>query len=398
MLPLHSASGSISPLIIDFFTSEYAMIFDTQHDRDGTFSYKWEKYKGKDILPVWIADTEFECAPAILEALKSRVNHAALGYTLPAHYTPASDAIKHWCLQEYNWSIDSNWIVWTPGVVPAFNMACKAFCTPGDAVMVQTPNYPPLLAAAKINGLQQIAIPTVMVNNRYTLDFIELEKQAARADCKLFLLCNPMNPAGSVLSELEMQKITQICKQHNVVLCSDEIHCDLILDDKKHIPASSIDNIADNSLTLMAASKTFNVAGLGTSFAIIPNAKIRAKFIEAGMGIVPWVNVLGLVATEVAFTQCKDWQTAQLDYLRSNRDFLVKEINQIKGLSALTPQATYLLWVNALDLNVTDTQKWCEAKGVGPSPGKDFGDKDYFRINFGSSKAFLEQVVGRLKS
>lgn len=373
------------------------MSFENTPNRQSTYAFKWEKYKGKDILPVWVADTEFACPKPILDALQKRIEHGVLGYTLPAQYTPASDAIKSWCLAQYNWHIQHEWIVWTPGVVPAFNMACKAFCGPGDAVMVQTPNYPPLLAAPKINDMQQVLISTVLIDGRWTLDLAEFEQQAARPECKLFIMCNPMNPVGSVMSKGELDKIAKICNMHDVVLCSDEIHCDLILSDMQHTPASSIDAIADKSVTLMAASKTFNIAGLGTSFAIIPDPQVRAKFSKAGMGIVPWVNILGLVATETAFTLCDDWHKQELAYLKNNRDYLVDEINKIVGLQAQIPDATYLLWVDASGLGVKDTQAWCENKGVGPSPGRDFGQKDFFRINYGSSNTFLQQVVARLQ-
>lgn len=374
------------------------MNFDQTPNREGTYSFKWEKYKGKDILPCWVADTEFACAEPIAQAIAKRVDTSALGYTLPAHYEPANHAIKNWCLQEYNWQIELDWIVWTPGVVPAFNMACKAYCDEGDAVMVQTPNYPPLLAAPELNKLEKVCIPTIMQEGRWNIDLVELEKQAARPECKLFILCNPMNPVGSVLNQSELEKIADICKRNDVVLCSDEIHCDLILDDLQHVPAGSIDSISDCSVTLMAASKTFNVAGLGTSFAIIPDAKIRQRFVKSGMGIVPWANILGLVATEVAFTQCKEWHSSLLTYLKGNRDYLVDQINQIPGLSAATPQATFLLWVDASGLSVSNTQAWCETKGVGPSPGRDFDQKEFFRINFGCSRTYLEQIVKRLRS
>jgi cystathionine beta-lyase len=370
--------------------------FDNTPSRDGTFAYKWEKYKGQDILPTWIADTEFTCASPILEALHNRIKQGALGYTLPQHYTPAVDAVLNWCKKQYNWHIQSDWVVWTPGVVPAFNMACKAFCKPGDAVMVQTPNYPPLLAAPAINSLQSVHIGTVVEDNRYVLDFDALEEHAGKPEVKIFLLCNPMNPAGSVLSKAELERVASICSQHNVMVCSDEIHCDLILDGSAHIPAGSIDSMADQSITLMAASKTFNVAGLGTSFAIIPNARVRASFVKAGAGIVPWPNALGLVAVEAAFNHCNEWREQQLAYLSKNRDYLVDAIKQINGLDALIPQATFLLWVNASGLNVENTQAWCESKGVGPSPGRDFGDKSHFRLNFGCSMDYLQQIVKRL--
>ena len=374
------------------------MIFDNTPSREGTYAYKWEKYKGRDILPTWIADTEFPCAQPIVDALQARIARGALGYTLPQHYTPAFDAVVAWCAKQYGWHIDPAWIVWTPGVVPAFNMACKANCKMGDSVLVQTPNYPPLLAAPALNGLKPICIETVIKNNRYTLDFDALEMHAARPDCSLFILCNPMNPVGSVLSNDELNRVADICNRHNVVLCSDEIHCDLILDQVSHIPAGSVRSISHNSITLMAASKTFNVAGLGTSFAIIPDTKLRARFVRAGGGMVPWPNILGLVATEAAFNHCNEWRLQQLAYLRKNRDYLVNAINGIEGLRVISPQATFLLWVNAQELSVSNTQTWCESKGVGPSPGKDFGEKDYFRLNFGCSIDYLHNIVKRLQA
>lgn len=375
------------------------MQFDHIIDRKSTYAYKWEKYRGKDILPMWIADTEFSCAPAILDALKARVEHGLLGYTLPAHDQGANQAVVNWLSRQYDWKIEQDWIVWTPGVVPAFNVVCKAYCQAGDKVLVQSPNYPPLLAAPKLNGLKRIDIDTVEVNNRWTLDFAELEKQAGDPRCKLFIICNPMNPVGSVLTADELQRVADICLANGVLLCSDEIHCDLILDEQaKHIPAGKLPQLSDSSVTLMAASKTFNVAGLGTSFAIIPNPKLRQRFSASAQGIVPWVNVLGLVATEAAFTECDAWHQAELTYLRANRDYLVEQINGIEGLRLLSPEATFLAWIDASALGVEDPQAYFESKGVGPSPGIDFGDKRFVRINFGCPRTYLEQMVACLKA
>lgn len=374
------------------------MHFDQVADRQGTFAYKWEKYKGKDILPLWIADTEFKCAQPILDALQQRVEHGLLGYTLPAHHAPAIEAVVNWLARQYNWHIQPEWLVWTPGVVPAFNTAIKAYCQAGDKVMVQTPNYPPLLAAPGINHLEKVEIRTIEQDGRWTLDLDQLEQQAADPACKLFIVCNPMNPVGSVLSADELNTIADICQRHNVLLCSDEIHCDLILDQQaKHIPASKIDALKNQSVTLMAASKTFNIAGLGTSFAIIPDTKLRNQFNLAARGIVPWVNILGLAATEAAFTQCDDWHQAQLNYLRANRDYLVEHINQIDGLQMNAPQATFLAWVDGSGLGVESPQRWCEDKGVGPSPGVDFGDSQFIRFNFGCPRSHLEQAIERLR-
>ncbi|GBL05083.1 MalY/PatB family protein [Glaciecola sp. KUL10] len=374
------------------------MDFSKKPSRQSTFAYKWEKYKDTDILPMWIADTEFECAPAILDAMTTRVENGLFGYTLPAHATPSVDAIIRWCKKQYDWEIESDWVVWTPGVVPAFNVAIQAYSNPGDGVIVQTPNYPPLLAAPSINQRKKLEVGTLNIDGRMTLDFDALEKYASLPDTRLFIICNPMNPVGSVLTKSELDRVADICERHQVKLCSDEIHCDLILDDLTHLPASSHRQLKDNSITLMAASKTFNIAGLGTSFAIIPNKPLRAAFNKAARGIVPWVNVMGLVATEAAFTQCDDWHQGQLAYLKENRDYLVREINKIPGLKAMTPQATFLLWVDASGLGVENTQKWCEEKGVGPSPGIDFGEPNCFRLNFGCSRDYLEEAIVKLSS
>ncbi|WP_412723032.1 MalY/PatB family protein [Alteromonas sp. D210916BOD_24] len=378
-------------------------LFDSTPSRKDTFSFKWQKYKGTDIIPAWVADTEFRCAQPILDAIKGQAEHGNLGYILPAHHQGAINAVVRWLNDKHNWHIEPEWLVWTPGVVPAFNVACKAYCQPGDKVLIQTPNYPPLLAAPKLNGLERVDIGTVIETDpttkksRYTLDFDALEQEAADPRCKLFILCNPMNPVGSVLSEKELDRIADICQKHQVILCSDEIHCDLILDEgKTHIPAGRQQNLAENSITLMAASKTFNIAGLGTSFAIIPNRQLRQAFTSAAAGIVPWVTVVGLAATQAAFTQCDDWHQAELEYLRVNRDCVYQSINAIDGLSMLKPDATFLAWVDASGLGVDNVQAWAEQKGVGPSPGADFHKADHFRINFGCSRTMLDEILTRL--
>ncbi|GEA05273.1 aspartate aminotransferase [Alteromonas sp. KUL42] len=381
-------------------------LFDNTPPRKNTYSFKWQKYQGKDIIPAWVADTEFRCAQPILDTLSAQIEHGNMGYILPAHHQGAINAVVRWLKDKHNWDIDPSWLVWTPGVVPAFNVACKAYCEAGDKVLIQTPNYPPLLAAPKLNGLERVDIGTVIEtsqdNNgntvqRYTIDFEALEREAADPKCKLFILCNPMNPVGSVLTQSEIDRIAAICNKNNVTLCSDEIHCDLILEPgKSHIPAGREAALAENSITLMAASKTFNVAGLGTSFAIIPNAKLRQAFTSAAAGIVPWVTVLGLAATEAAFTLCDDWHQAQLSYLRENRNKVFNAINQIEGLNMLKADATFLAWVDASGLNVDNVLNWAEEKGVGPSPGVDFHKADHFRINFGCSSAMLDDILSRL--
>lgn len=374
-----------------------SQLFDHTPDRTQQHSFKWERYKGKDILPAWVADTEFRCAQPILDALQARVAHGNMGYVLPGQFQPGIEAIQRWLKDKHDWQVERNWIVWMPGVVPAFNAACKAYGKPGGKVLVQSPNYPPLLAAPALNGMERVDIGTVTENGRPTLDFDALEEHARDPACSLFILCNPMNPVGSVLTQSELDRIAKICDQHDVTLCSDEIHCDLILEPGcRHLPAGRDSALEARSVTLMAASKTFNIAGLGASFAVIPDPKLRRKFTQAAAGIVPWVNLMGLVATQAAFTECDDWHQSQLAYLKENRDLVVSAINAIDGLSMHTPEATFLAWVDASGLGVENVQRWAEAKGVGPSPGVDFNAPQHFRINFGCSRAMLQDILARL--
>ncbi|GGF73393.1 MalY/PatB family protein [Alteromonas lipolytica] len=373
--------------------------FENTPDRRDFWTFKWQKYAGQDVLPCWVADTEFRCAEPILHAMQKQTEYGNFGYSLPAQHKPANDAVVRWLKDKHDWAIEADWIVWTPGVVPAFNVAIKAYCEAGDKVLIQTPNYPPLLAAPGLNGTERVPIPTKLEADRWTIDLEELEKQAADPKCKLMILCNPMNPVGSVMTESEISRIAQICERNDVLLCSDEIHCDLILEEGvSHIPAGRVNALTERSITLMAASKTFNIAGLGTSFAIIPNATLRRQFTQGAAGIVPWANVMGLVATAAAFTECDDWLTEQIAYLRGNRDYLVERINAIDGLKVVSADATFLAWIDASGLGVEDVLKWCESKGVGPSPGRDFGEPDYFRINFGCSRAMLTEILDRLSA
>ncbi len=375
-------------------TSEFN--FDEIIERRSSEALKWVAYN-EDIIPLWVADSDFKTAPAIIERLKHRVDHGIYGYHLTQHNQSANQAIVDWVSRRYQWQIDPQWIVWVPGVITAVNGACRAFCKPGEKVLMQSPNYPPLLKTPNLNHLQLETITTVADNGRWTLNFDELARKAADPKASLFILCNPMNPCGSVLSAKEMQIITSICAENNLTLCSDEIHCDLILDEQsKHIPAGSLAEIAEQSITIMAASKTFNIAGLATSFAIIPDRKIREHYSTVTIGMQLWVNIFGMLATETAFTQCDDWYTAQLDYLRGNRDFLQRAFAELSGFHYQPAAATYLAWVDVAKLDVDDVQQYMLARGVAPSPGQDFGWPDYSRFNFACPRYYLQEAVKRL--
>ena len=371
--------------------------FDEIIDRRSTQAYKWLRHD-ESVLPLWVADADFKCPQPILDAIQDRIEHGVLGYHKPDVVQPLYDAVIRWTKNQYQWQIDAEWIVWIPGVVSAFNTACKAFCKPGDKVLVQSPNYGPLLQAASLNGLANLTVGTLLENERWVLDFDELERNAADPLCRLFLLCNPMNPCGSVLTIGELKRIEAICLKHNVLLCSDEIHCDLILDEtSRHIPAGTLSEIGGQAITIMAPSKTFNIAGLGASFVIIRDPVIRKRYHQATFGIMPWINVMGQIATIAAFTECDNWLMDQLDYLRENRNYLAKELNELEGFSYLPAQATFLAWVDASGLGVKDIQQYMLKRGIGPSAGSDFGEPRFTRINFACPRAYLKLMVARLQ-
>jgi len=376
--------------------AEEQFSFDTTINRRTTGSMKWSRH-GEGVIPLWVADSDFSCAPAISEALQERVSHGVFGYHNPVENKAAAAAVVDWLERRYQWPIDPDWIVWIPGVVAAFNLACQAFSQPGDRILVQEPNYAPLRQAPGFHGRIREDVPTLLQGGRWTLDFEQLEKKAAHPDCSLFLLSNPMNPCGSVLTRPELQRIHSICQQYQVILCSDEIHCDLVLDERaKHIPAATFADVAEHTLVLMAPSKTFNLAGLGAAFAIVPDVRVRARYTQATKGIMPWINVMGMVALEQAYMHCDDWYFAQLDYLRGNQEFLTHAFSQLQGFEYSPQQATYLAWVDATELGVDDVQAYMLSNGVAPSPGKDFGWPEFSRINFACPRSLLERAVERL--
>jgi cystathionine beta-lyase len=254
-----------------------------------------------------------------------------------------------------------------------------------------------LLDAPELNQLIKEPVDTILDDGRWTLDYEDLQRKASDPKTKLFILCNPMNPCGSVLTKNELARIETICLENNVLLCSDEIHCDLILDaEQRHITAGSLPEIGDKSITIMAASKTFNIAGLASSFVIIPDKKIRHQYTRTTISMQLWVNVLGMIATEKALTECDEWYDAQLDYLRGNRQYLKQAFDKLDGFNYQPAAATFLAWIDASGLAVNNVHQYMLAKGVGPTSGKDFGWPNYTRINFACPRSNLEDAIKRL--
>lgn len=374
-----------------------ASVFDTVIERDPKYSFKWNRYKGRDVIPCWVADMDFAAPPSVQDALRNFNQHGVLGYLKPEEYDEGAEAVVNWLEYRHGYRIPEEWIVWMPGVVPGFNISCRAFSEPGQGLIVQTPNYPPILHAHKNHQLERHAVPVVMTEDGPDLDFSQLAMAAAKDSCKMMILCNPMNPNGKVLSQDRLQLIASICEENDLILISDEIHCDLILDPEvQHTPAFTVDGLQDRSVTLMSAAKTFNIAGLGVSFGIIPNPTLRRRYLQAANGLSPWANVMGLVATSAAFNGARPWRDELITYLRSNRDYLYHSVKDLPGLELEKSEATFLAWLDAKGLGVEDSQAWFESRGVGPSPGADFAAPGFARINFACSMSQLEQIVQRL--
>ena len=369
--------------------------FDTLIDRRGTASVKWDKYGKRDIIPMWVADMDFGCAPAIVDALRRRVDHGIFGYSNP----PAGliDATIAHLKNEYDWQIEPDWIVWLPGLVVGLNVVCRAFGREGADVLTAVPIYPPFLSAPVNAARNAVRVPMIESDGVWCWDITALER-AITPSARLLLLCNPHNPVGRVFSRGELRAIAEVCARHDLVLCSDEIHNGLVLDrDKRHVPVASLGpDIADRTVTLMSASKTFNLPALGCAYAIASNPDLRNKLRKAMAGIVHHIGLMGYVATEAAYRNGKEWQLALLDYLRGNRDLVEREISAMSGLRAWHAEATYLSWIDARGLPAKDAVKFFNDAGVGLYDGALFGAPGFLRLNFACPRALLEKALERM--
>lgn len=370
--------------------------FDTVIDRRQVPTSKWDRYP-QGVLPMWVADMDFLVAEPIAAALRDRLDHPVFGYGGPG---PASlrDAIASDMLDLYGWSISPADVVFLPGVVPGFNQALKAFTQPGDRLVVETPVYPPILAAAGNWDLKRIDVPLLSVGQGSAVDLDRLT--GALADTAAFLLCNPHNPTGRTRTRPELEAIAKVCLDSGTVIISDEIHCDIVYGSAKHVPIASLSpEVASRTITLMAASKTYNIAGLKTAYAIIPDAELRRRFIAANLGMSEGANVLGLVATEAALRHGRPWKQALLAYLEANRDHLIARLQrEIPEIRINAPEATYLAWLDCTALDLGDAYRFFLDKAkVAFNPGPSFGSDDHHvRLNFGCPRSLLDEGIDRM--
>lgn len=380
--------------------------FDKVVDRNNTQNVKYDYRKtyfgSDDVLPMWVADMDFETPSFVMEAIENRLKHQVLGYS----YRPDStyEAIINWLGRRHQWKVQKEWIGFTPGVVPALNFAVLALTNPGDKVIIQTPVYFPFYTAVRDHGRELAENPMVLEKGRYRIDFEQL-KSCIDKNTKLLILCSPHNPTGNVWKKEELEELAGICLENGITIISDEIHADLVYPGNKHIPTASIsDEIADSTLTLMAPSKTFNIAGLATSFIIGSNPKLFKKVnsftekLHLSQG-----NIFGTVAMEAAFNYGDEWLDELIRYLSKNvgitRDFIN---NEMPGVELIDPDSTYLLWIDFRKLGIPHKELvklMIDKAGLGLSDGKLFGSdgEGFQRMNIGCASSVLEEALERMK-
>ncbi len=371
--------------------------FDIVLDRRFFGSRKWSKYP-PEIIPMWIADMDFPTAPVIVEALHRRVDHPVFGYGVVTNSTNA--AVVDYCARRYGWAIEASWIVWLPGLVTGLNVSAATLSSPGDSIVIHTPVYPPFMSAPRNQGRETIEVPlTVAEDGRYQIDFPAFERALTPRTTQVFL-CNPHNPVSRVFSRIELTQLAEFCLHHNLIVTSDEIHCDLILEKIPHVPFASLaTEVAARTITLMAPSKTYNIPGLCCSFAIIPDLKLRNTYRAGFTGLVPEVNVLGYPVCEAAFRDGEPWRQALVSYLRANRDFIASFLAKHLPETKMTPcEATYLAWLDVSAYSLENPGQFFEQHGVGLVDGGQYSATPghFVRLNFGCPRRLLEEALQRM--
>ena len=380
--------------------------FDRKIDRANTNCVKYDLRKAvfgnPDVLPMWVADMDFETPDFAREAVIQRAKHPVYGYHFKDR--PYYNAIHGWLQCHHQWDVPTEWMSFVPGVVCGFNMAVLAFTKEGDEVVIQSPVYPPFHHAVTEHGRKLVYNKLKIGEKGYEMDFELLEKQAKTA--KMLILCNPHNPVGRCWTREELLRLSEICLRNDVLVISDEIHCDLVLPGYKHTPFATLGHqYAMNSITFHAASKTFNLAGLATSTAIIPNEYLRKTYVafvedmEAHLG-----NIFGKVSTQAAMTYGDEWLGQLLDYVQGNidyvSDFLKTNLPKVKFHK---PQATYMMWLDFNGYGLTEEELWhkmTQEANLGFNRGSDFGEagNGFFRVNLACPRTTVEEAMRRLKA
>jgi cystathionine beta-lyase len=382
--------------------------FDEVIDRSETQSTKWDYYD-EDLLPLWVADMDFRAPQPIINAIIDRAKHGIFGYSY--FHSAYFDAVLDWFKRRYDWEIKKEWLTFTPGVIPAINMAIQSFSNPRDKIIVQNPVYYPFFGAIQNNGRQILFNPLKKIDRRYQMDLDDLKRKIKDARAKILILCSPHNPVGRVWTKDELINIGEICIENEILIISDEIHCDLILPGFTHTNFASIsNNFAMNSITCTSLSKTFNLAGLQLSNIIIPNERLRhifintieSVFIPEEFGYLP--NDLSLVAFTAAHQACDEWLNSLLIYLQKNLEFLISFLKKkIPQIEVIKPEGTYLVWLDfrklGIDLDKLEIFLLNKAK-VALDDGSKFGNggEGFQRINIACPRSTLEKALEKIQN
>jgi len=369
-------------------------------ERRNSDSIKWGLYN-EDVLPLWVADMDFTSPPSVIEALQQRAAHGVFGYARES--TELKELIAARMENLYGWKIKLEDILLLPGVVAAFNVVCQAVAQPGESILIQPPVYPPFFSAPGYAGARAV-FNNINLNTagEYAIDLEDFEA-AIEKDTRAFLLCNPHNPLGRVFTKTELIGMAQICLKHGLVICSDEIHSDLVFEGYQHIPIASLDKeVEARTVTLLAPSKTYNIAGLECSALICTNPDLRVRIQKARRGLLGWVNLMGMTAGLAAYKHGDEWLKQVLYLLQGNRDYLMQYLaEKIPGIHMIRPEATYLAWLDCRELNLPQSpaQFLLEKARVALNNGEDFGEpgKGYVRLNFGCSRETLTEALDRIK-
>ncbi|MGE8207539.1 MalY/PatB family protein [Heyndrickxia sp. NPDC080065] len=380
-------------------------LFDQVIERKGTSSVKWDYMKfvyGEDeLLPMWVADMDFRPPEAVIQALQERLNHGIFGYTVIPDST--GEAIQNWLKSRHGWNIDRSWLLYNHGVVPSLGLAILAFTDPGDNILLQSPVYTPFFTMTENNNRNVINCPLQLVNNRFEIDFIQLE-EALQNNIKLFFLCNPHNPGGRVWKREELIKIAELCKKYNVLIISDEIHGDLVGAPQKHIPIASLDeSYRDFVVTCIAPTKTFNLAGIQASSLIVPNPDLREKLvkIQEQQGF-HTLNAFGIVGMEAAYRYGEEWLDTLLPYIKDNIQLVKETINQeVPAIKVMEPEGGYLIWLDCRDTGYSDVELKNRLLKIGRlalEPGTKYGlgGEGFLRMNVGCPRETIQEGVIRL--
>lgn len=387
--------------------------FDQVCDRKSTDCLKWDMVKSifgrEDLIPMWVADMDFPVAQPVIDALKKRAEHPFYGYTKPGPSVVNAVVERMW--RKFKWKIEPEWVVFTPGVVPALHLAVRSLTHPGDEIILQEPCYHPFFPVVKNSGCQIVNNELKLVNGCYEMDFEDLKlkfksnsrRLSGPGRIKAVIFCNPHNPVGRLWEREEIIRMGDIALKNDAIVISDEIHCEILFNGHNHVPFASISKkFEQNSIVCMSPSKTFNLAGLDVSSIIIPNKKIRDNFLATQAGIVPAPNLFGYIALEAAYRYGDEWLEQVLEYLQGNLDFLIDYFeNKVEGITVIQPQGTYLIWLDRRELGMDNQalKRFMEEKArAGMEDGFIFGKvgSGFMRMNIATPRPLLEKALKRI--